>query len=523
MCGILFCSCENFDKTQFDLIKYRGPDNTTCEKIENFWFCHHRLSIINPENENGNQPIKKDGVILICNGEIYNYKQLTNETLDVDCEIIIDLYKQEGLPGLSKLDGDFAFVLYDATKQVIITGNDPVGLKPLFIAYDSLKRVIGIGSEIKVLQDLPEIKKIKRHSIGEVRVLDVQTMKFTNRMRLINYDNIQIIEKTREEHLLDINNILTTSVTKRITHTDRPYALLCSGGLDSSLILAITAKILGINSRNIHVFTMSYDTNNVSLDSMYADMLTASLNIEKRTTVKFTKEEAFDSIEKVIQILETHDPNTIRAAIPMYLLAKHIKENTDYKVILSGEGADELFAGYNYFSIRNPTPEETEKETCRLIKNLHSFDVLRAERCFSANGLELRVPFLDRDFIKYSLSIPGSLRLPVRGLEKKLLRDSFHNLASSMNIPDRLMDRQKERMSDGVGYDWVPSIINYSCKEMSYDPNDTNITTAERAVIEKKYYRQIYDKHFKFDTIIKRKLPPWSEGPKESGSDILGM
>lgn len=427
-------------------------------------------------------------------------QELKINDLSVDCEIILKVYQHFGPRGISKLDGDFAFVLYDSNNGLIITGRDQVGLKPLFVGTDDYKNIIGMCSEIKVLERLEGVTKVFKHPIGEAHVL--QNLKVTHKHILIDYDliNKETYNVDIEKAMFGIRNYLTKAVNKRIFHNNVPYALLCSGGIDSSLILAICAKYLNI--QNIHVFTMKFENDN-SFDSTYASMLTQSLGIKNHTIVSFTKDEGISIIEEVIEKLETYDPNTIRASIPMYLLAKYIRQNTIFKVILSGEGADELFMGYNYFGIMNPSSDEAKYESIRLVKNLHSFDILRAERCFSAHGLELRVPFLDKDMVNFVLRLPGWMRLPNKGVEKWIMREAFREL----NIPDRIMDRQKERFSDGVGYSWVPTIINFTAG----NKNNESLTTEERTKREKEYYRKIYDRLFKNDLIIKRIMPSWAQ------------
>lgn len=502
MCGILFCTNSEPVDEIFNDIKYRGPDNTTVVRNDH-WFCHHRLRIIqfSEDLEIGNQPTEYKGVMLICNGEIYNYKNIAEELkitdLTVDCDIITRIYLMLGTSGLSKLDGDFAFVLYDTHKKIIITGRDPVGLKPLFLGYDNNNMLVGACSALKVLEKIKNIVSIIQHPIGEVLI--IENLKMTGRKYLMNYDRInnEIIDSTVEIAIKKIRNYLIKAVEKRVKHNNVPYAFLCSGGVDSSIILAICSRILRI--KDIYVFTLKYADGN-SFDSVFANMLTESLGIKNHTTVTFTKDEGLGAIKEVIEKLETYDPNTIRASIPMYLLAKYIKKNTKFKVILSGEGADELFMGYNYFGIMNPTSDQAKVESARLVKNLHSFDVLRAERCFSSHGLELRVPFLDKDLINYVLRLPGNLRLPRYNIEKWILREAFKDI-----LPERLLNREKERMSDGIGYSWVPSLINHA----SETGHEISKQTDTKAMLEKGYYKNVYNSMFKTDCIIDRDMPTW--------------
>lgn len=507
MCGILFLNNDTNNISDiFSAIKYRGPDTTTIKSINNLIFCHHRLSIINVTG--GEQPfireIDDNKIVLIANGEIYNYKSLT--TSPNDCEAIIDCYLNNQL---HMLDGDFAFVLYDQKNQLLITGRDPVGLKPLYIGYSESGSEIAFASEMKVLSGIENVNFVKEHEINTFNKYTIdKEIKFYESYNCLNYNQL-IIEQTYENALKNVNLHLTNAVKKRITHTSRPYAFLCSGGIDSVIVVSIAAQ-LGIP---LHVFMLSLENSN-SYDEIYGDMFMN--DIMKRfkiqyTKVKFNIEQGLNIIEEVVKNLETYDPNTIRAAIPMYILAKYIRDNTDYKVILSGEGSDELFMGYNYFSVKNPTYEQAEKESIRLIQGLHSFDILRAERCFSCHGLELRVPFLDRDLINTVIQISGKHRLPINGIEKKLLRDAFANL----EIPERILNRQKERMSDGIGFTWVPSLINHCVSKFNVD----NLDTSQRMKYEKEYYLNVYKKYYKYDTILFRELPSWAEN--NNGNNLL--
>jgi len=529
MCGILFSTFRENPKESFDLIKYRGPDNTTLGKFNNCWFGHHRLNIIEIANDKniGNQPIvlKNDNkrYVLLCNGEIYNYNTFGYSGLKSDCEVITRLYNQYGINGLKQLDGDYAYVLFvmssiDTCIHEIIIGRDPVGLKPLFYYHSGNDLVV--SSEMKVIEDI--LKKanktieIKKVNINTIMRFNSNISSFTEE-EISDIYNVETQNMTESFHNNNIYNILRESVRKRLLHTNKPVALLCSGGIDSSIICALVYDILKTEQNspmieNMHVFTMIYE-NGISYDSMYANMLINDLKV-KSTQVTFNKD-AVKIIPDIINYLETYDPNTIRASIPMYLLAKYIKENTDYKVILSGEGADELFMGYNYFSMRNATESQASNESIRLVKNLHSFDVLRAERCFSVNGLELRVPFLDQHVIRYSLRISGSLR--VSKDEKLLLRNSFRPLFKELGISDTILMRQKERFSDGVGYEWVPTIINHTNNLI----NKIGSTTQERLQYEKECYKNIYNKLFSVSFILERELPEWAED-SAANSQILG-
>ena len=280
-------------------------------------------------------------------------------------------------------------------------------------------------------------------------------------------------------------------------------ALLCSGGVDSSLLLAIAHKLyseLG-KAHLLHAFTIKYDAGS-SEDALYAQLVTGSLGVPL-TTVTFGDEDVRANLYPVARQLETHDPNTIRAAIPMYLLARHIARETDFRVILSGEGADELFAGYNYF-VRCPDGDAVNKETTRLTQNLHMFDILRADRSMTAHGLELRVPFLDKALLAYVGSLPGSLKIPRNGIEKALLRDAF--AAAMPPALHRVLNRPKERFSDGCGFSYVPNVLRYLAPDCCAD-------LGSRLAYEQWVYHQWFDARYpgQRHIIVPRVLPAWAQ------------
>ena len=496
MCGIylLLKLLEHIDiQTELNKIKHRGPDNSALQIIDNMAFGFHRLSIINPLNDDAMQPFEEKDIVLLCNGEIYNYRELyaahfKEETADlkVDIEIIHKLYIKYGIEKTIKmLDGDFAFILYDKSTQMIYTGRDPIGLKPLYFGYKN-NELIAISSEIKAITNYCD--QVNEHDIGAFTTIHNNTL-ITSETYFNFIENIQP-NVAEADIKINIQRLLAQSVNKRIDHTDRPYAFLCSGGLDSSLILALAVEKLGCE--NVHAFSLELK-NSHSEDTFYAKLLTTQYNV-KHTIIQFSKEEGLSYINEIIQQLETYDVNTIRASIPMYIMAKWIKENTDYTVIFSGEGADELFMGYLYFNYFKQTPAEiiaSNNETCRLLSNMHCFDVLRAERCFSCNGLELRVPFLDKEFMEYVLTIDGRFKQPRNGVEKYILRESFKYLDK---IPSHILSRQKEKMSDGIGFGWVNAVMDF-CKSK----NST----------EKEYFAQIFDTYYpnRQNVIIPRELP----------------
>jgi asparagine synthase (glutamine-hydrolysing) len=297
-----------------------------------------------------------------------------------------------------------------------------------------------------------------------------------------------------------VHQLLSDAVRKRLSHSERPVGLLCSGGVDSALITSIASR--AVDPALITVFTMEY-AGSRSEDAFYARLLCSKLGF-RHTVVSFSRDDVAEYMDRVIVAIETYDPNTIRAAIPMYLLAKHIAENTDIKVILSGEGADELFAGYSYFRFA-PDGSALNAETARLVRNTHMFDLLRADRCFAAFGLEVRVPYLDRYLVDYVLQVDGRLKMfgpgHIRQAEKALLRTSFLGFEELSML--RILDRPKERFSDGCGFSYVPQLL---AKLGGAAPD---LETREQ--LEKAHYRAVFRAAYgsNWNWIIERSMPAW--------------
>lgn len=508
MCGILFniLNTENEIFKQFDKIKHRGPDNSSYKIINNKFLGCHRLSIIN-QNETGNQPLELNGVFLICNGQIYNYIELATQfninpsDLRSDVDIILflyDTYSDNFHELVNLLDGDFAFVLYNSNIDVIYISRDIVGVRPLFYSKNCIDdSIIGISSEIKALINSNDVK-IEVFEPGKLIKYD-----FNNN----SIEECYYMEKCQE---MNIVNLLKKAVIKRIENSERPVAFLCSGGLDSSIILCIAYEYLKKNNRDLHVFSMKYIDKNGncnSEDEFYCKKLIELLGV-KYTSITYNFEDVIKYIDTVIYQTETYDPNTIRTSIANYLLAKKLKETTDYKVFLSGEGADELFCGYLYFNqAKNGT--EINKESERLVKNIHMFDILKADRSFNAFGLEVRVPFLDKQFITYIKSIDGKFKAFNNSIEKNLLRVAFKKIYPVLTEA-RIIDRAKERFSDGVSFNYVPDLLNYCC---NYELSILN----EKENSEKEYYKRIFNKYYpNLDhVIVNRKLPEWCSNLKE--------
>lgn len=527
MCGIIFALYADSESKKhiinnIDTIKHRGPENTSVvdtnidNDIDNdnnssgYILGFHRLKIIG-NNDIGNQPFINDKYTFACNGEIYNYKALANsENIDSlelksDVEIIakllnIDIENKTDLQTFEKIDGDFAFVfIYKCVKEdiiKIIVGRDRIGLCPLYYGLDNDNKIIGFASEVKALINLPLCKNIKQFPPGHYLH---QNLSKNLQDIFINYN----ISNPLKNATTIIRSLVETAVVKRLKHSDRNVGVLCSGGIDSSIVSAIANRY---STNKVHFFTISYKSG-ISYDAFYAKNLCSSFKNSTYTNIIFNKEQVIDAIEKVIQVCETSDYRTIRTAIPGYLLAKYISENTDIKVILSGEGADELFAGYKYFQYV-PDITSLENETSRLIDNLHCFDLLRAERVFSAFGLELRVPFLDQTLID-GVKCFNNLMFEYKFKEKFLLREAFKIYPELKNV----INRQKECFSDGCGYDYVPDLLRL---------NSTSSRLDEKEHSEKEYYLKIFKKYYGDCTwIINREMPEWL--PKLNTQELLQM
>ena len=552
MCGISFYDVRHLSVDQIrqlktdhiPLLAHRGPDGAAVYETGSFVMGFHRLSIINL-NETGMQPFLSDAnaaeTALICNGEIYNFKHLAESndisvsTLRSDVDVVLKLAEVKGHVSeyVSSLDGDFAFVL--ANKTGFQAARDHVGVRPLFYGTgaDAPDVPLAFASEAKALYAAPGIHSI--HVFPPSTYYDSLTGFHAFVPCPTPFDTDALEEGST--HM--INRLLTKAVRKRFTHSDNPerVAVLCSGGVDSAIITTVAAAHAKHVGATIQVFTVQYDSG-LSEDALYAKMLCNDIGSHVvHTVVKFSEQEVQDCIEQVITTIESYDPNTVRAAIPMYLLAKHISEKTDIKVVLSGEGADELFAGYSYFALA-PTAYAVTQETARLVRNIHMFDLLRADRCFAAFGLEVRVPFLDSDLVRYVSQLDGTSMMhgtakapnkshagdgkkiaadgtitakahgtvtPTHGrAEKQLLRDSFTGHTSMQTT--RVIDRPKEKFSDGCGFSYVPQLLNF----VSDRAPQLDVKLAR----EKKYYTAIFDAKYGVENrawVIERTMPEWSQ------------
>jgi asparagine synthase (glutamine-hydrolysing) len=527
MCGIFaLLNTDNIDTNnvleQFQKGKRRGPEYS---KLETSYFKmilgFHRLAIngLNPES---NQPIVYNDVILICNGEIYNYKQLYNQMnstpiTDSDCEVIIHLYIKYGIEQtLTMLDGVFSFILYDNRDSEefnnIYVARDPFGVRPLYKLYninsdfDNIKtyNLYGFASELKCLENFYNHNnfnyRIEQFEPGTFSIFNYNnkynnkwTPKIENKKYFIptfSYTRlVNDIFDLKEEIFYNVSKFLNTAVIKRCSTTDRPVACLLSGGLDSSLIAALVANYFRSKGETIETYSIGLKE---SEDIVYARIVADYIG-SKHTEIIVTENDMFNAIPEVIQAIESYDTTTVRASIGNYLIGKYIVNNSDVKVIFNGDGSDELFGGYLYMN-KCPDDIEFDKETRRLLKDIHLFDVLRSDKSISSNGLEPRTPFLDKSFVNYILSIPSYFRNHnnFKECEKYLLRKSFDRFYFEDNIkrqllPSEILWRKKEAFSDGVS----------SQGRSLFTILQENIAVKYREnpsiELEKRYYKEIFD------------------------------
>lgn len=441
MCGILALFGEEVEISSH-LLTHRGPDDYRTVQKGKCRMDFYRLSI-NDLTETGMQPFVNNNSMLICNGEIYNHRSFRcgTEKGKSDCEILPSLIQNFGIMRtLDVINGDFALVWSNGKR--IVAARDPVGVRPLFYTrYD--KNSIAFASEAKALLSLQS--KIEIFPPGHFYD------SYINDFICYHTGYWWINEYSMDNYAIQIRHSLAEAVHTRIENTEREIGFLLSGGLDSSLIAAIATRKLG----KIKTFSIGLKG---SPDLVAARKVSKYLGTE-HTEVTFTPEEGISHITDVIHSLESYDTTTVRASIPMWILCKYIKENTNCRYIFSGEGSDELLGGYLYFH-NAPSVTEFSCENMRRLRLIHQFDGLRADRCAGAHGLDLIVPFLDKKFINLCMTMNQTLK--VDKLEKRILRDAFTDY-----LPNDILLRQKDGMSDAVGTKWVTEIKNYAEKEIS--------------------------------------------------------
>lgn len=450
------------------LLRHRGPDWSGIWNNDNAILCHERLAIVDVDT--GAQPlISNNGQqALAVNGEIYNHQSLANEfatdyafATKSDCEIILPLYQRFGDDFIDKLEGMFAFVLFDETTGNYLIARDHIGIIPLYTGYDEHGNFY-VASEMKAL--VPVCKTVTEFPPGHY--LDSssgQLVKYYQR-DWMDYDAV----KDNETNLDELKAAFEKSVKSHLM-SDVPYAVLLSGGLDSSLVSAVAAQYVAKRVEDgdqsdawwprLHSFAVGLEgAPDLKAAQKVADMI-GTVHHE----IHFTIQEGLDAIRDVIYFLETYDTTTIRAATPMYLMTRKIKA-MGIKMVLSGEGADEIFGGYLYFH-KAPNAKEFHEETVRKLERLHMFDCARANKSTSAWGVEARVPFLDKEFIDVAMRLNPQDKMCLDGkMEKWILRKAFDD---NSYLPDEVLWRQKEQFGDGVGYSWIDSIRDFVETEVS--------------------------------------------------------
>ncbi|MCY4330795.1 MAG: asparagine synthase B [Endozoicomonadaceae bacterium] len=467
-------------------LRHRGPDWSGVYENDHTLMIHERLSIVGVEN--GAQPlysIDPDHAdkrhVLAVNGEIYNHQQLEASlktphsfTTRSDCEVILALYKEEGTAFLNKLHGMFAFTLYDEAKDRYFIARDPIGIIPLYIGHDAHGQFY-VASEMKALTDVCDTVEIfppghylishddKGQPCGKIQRYYKRDWKSYTPLFTTPQKPPAI---TTENEAVDAINTSLTDAVKSHLMTDVPYAVLLSGGLDSSIIAAITKQFIerriGCNEQSkawwpqLHTFSVGLkDAPDLAAAQTVADHINSVHHC-----VTYTEQEGIDVLYDVIYHLETYDVTTIRASVPMYLMARKIRA-MGIKMVLSGEGSDELFGGYLYFH-KAPNAREFHEETVRKLDKLHMYDCLRANKSMMAWSIEARVPFLDYNFIDTAMHIDPQLKMITENkMEKYLLRKAFEPL-----LPESVVWRQKEQFSDGVGYSWIDRLQSFAETEI---------------------------------------------------------
>lgn len=507
MCGILAVLEISGDPQQLrkealakvKKLRHRGPDWSGVYSDRNAILCHERLAIVDVMS--GAQPLvdQATGSVLAVNGEIYNHIELRNNELkkehqfqtQSDCEVLLYLYEEFGAGFLEKINGIFAFVLYDKARNTYLIARDHIGIVPLYMGWDQ-NGTLYVSSELKAIVDV--CKVVEEFPPGHYYL---GTEKKFVRYYKPGWDRTDKLPAVPVGES-GLANALESAVRRQLM-CDVPYGVLISGGVDSSLVSALAAKMSPrrVESEGrepawwpqLHSFSVGLRD---SPDLKMAKKVAAHIG-STHHEINFTVQEGIDAIPDVIYHLETFDITTIRAATPMYLMARKIRA-MGIKMILSGEGADEVFGGYLYFH-KAPNAQEFHEELLRKLSMLHKYDCLRANKAMAAWGIEARVPFLDKEFLDVAMSINPQDKMCGGGkIEKFILRDAFKGL-----IPDEILWRQKEQFSDGVGYSWIDSLKAFADAEVS----DVMLKNAHHKFPEKTpqtkegyWYRSIFESHF---------------------------
>ena len=488
MCAIFGFTSPSLKKEQilpyFEKTKSRGPDDTRLEPAGSGMLGFHRLAIMGLHPE-GMQPFHRGGDMAVCNGELYGFRPVKKAleakgyvfASDSDCEIILPLWQEYGTEMFAGLDAEFAMIIYDSASDSLVAARDPIGIRPLFYGYLADGSII-FASEAKNLVGL--CTHVFPFPPGHY-YKDGKFVRYTDLTTVTRYssDDLDTVTKKIREKLI-------SAVEKRLD-ADAPLGFLLSGGLDSSLVCAISAKLL---KKPIRTFAIGMRSD--AIDLKYAREVAEYLHAD-HTEVIITREDVIQALPEVVALLGTYDITTIRASIGMYLVCKAIHEQTDLRVLLTGEISDELF-GYKYTDFA-PSPAAFQEESAKRIRELHMYDVLRADRCISVNSLEARVPFGDLDFVQYVMSIDPAKKCNVYGKGKYLLRHAFEGDW----LPHDILMREKAAFSDAVGHSMVDDLKAYAEEtytDIAFDILRRKYDFAQPFTKESLLYRELFERYY---------------------------
>lgn len=488
MCSIMGY-CDSLDSTEqfeecFSKTVSRGPDDSRIIDTGKGLLGFHRLAIMGL-TPSGMQPFELNGSYVVCNGEIYGYEKLKEQLSgkytfysDSDCEILLPLYEEYGVDMFRMLDAEFACIIYDGKSGEYIAARDPIGIRPLYYGYDD-KGVIIFASEPKNLVGLTE------------KIMPFPPGHYYKNGEFICYCDITKVDRVCDDDIetvcKNIHDKLVKGIEKRLV-SHAKVGFLLSGGLDSSLVCAVAAKKI---KEPIKTFAIGMSED--AIDLKYAKQVADYIGSDHKE-IYMTADEVLESLESVIRLLGTYDITTIRASMGMYLICKAIHEQTDIRVLLTGEISDEIF-GYKYTDFA-PSAEEFQKESQKRVRELHMYDVLRADRCISVNSLEARVPFGDIDFVKYVMSVDPEMKMNKYGKGKYLLRHAFEK---GDYLPDEILWREKAAFSDAVGHSMVDYLKEYAEKcytDEEFEAGCEKYTHSKPFTKESLLYRDIFEKYY---------------------------
>jgi asparagine synthase (glutamine-hydrolysing) len=500
MCGIFaYLSSNEKIKENYGKISHRGPDSSKHITIPfnntQLFLGFHRLAI-NGLDEISNQPMKdvENTVVLICNGEIFNYKELIQEhqfeneyTSNSDCEIIIHLYKKYGIEITCQLlDGEFSFILVDLRDNTLYIARDQLGIRSLYWDYEYESTI-----SLSVCSELKGINEISVHPV-QFPPAHYWSSKTNKTVPFFNYVS-PIINESEDEIIQNIRFLFEKAVNKRLM-SDRDVACLLSGGLDSSTVAALVAKnYKKTGDGRLNTYSIGLKG---SVDLYYADLMSKHIK-SHHTNIELTEEDFLNAIDKTIKQIESYDTTSVRASVGNYLVSLYIKENSDDKVIFCGDVSDEIFASYRGFSGEHDDAE-FYSENVKMLNHIHYFDVLRSDKTISGAGLEARVPFGDKDFIEYVMKIPAKHKMFNKTrMEKYLFRRAFADI-----LPDEILWRRKEAFSDGVSsmerswFQIIKEFVDTKYSDDDFDRLSKTYTHNQPYDKESLFYREIFEKYY---------------------------